>query len=309
MRVLITEKIHESGPQLLTLKGFEVICKFGMSVAELTTEIADVDALIVRSRVQVSREIMMLGKELKVIGMHGIGLDHIDLEAARELGITVLNVTDGNLDSTAELAVSLMLSVARKIVPANNDVKNGSWNTNHFIGTQLKGKTLGIIALGKIGARVAKICSAIGMDVVAFDPYCSAEIASDLKVTLINLDDLVAKADVITVHAPLTSQTKYLIADEEIDKMKNGVIIINAARGGILSEAAVYRGLKNGKIGGMGLDVLEEEPVNKNCDLLQFDNVVITPHIGARTNEAQVYVSQAISEKIANFLLETSSLT
>lgn len=302
MKVLIAEKIHEAGPSYLVEKGLEVIEKYEITEAELEKEIASVDAMIVRSRIKITRQLMACGKKLKVIGMHGIGLDHIDLAAAKELGIVVLNVPDGNVDSTAELTVGLMMSVARRIVPACNDVKNHGWNTNQFIGTQLKGKTLGIIALGKVGIRVARICAAIGMDILAFDPYCSKQDAERLGVSLISLGDLIARSDVITIHAPLTAETKNLIADEQITGMKDGVILINAARGGILSEEAACRGLKSGKIAGIGLDVLVDEPPERDLPLLQFDNVVITPHIGARTQEAQVYVSKSICQKVTEFL-------
>ena len=304
MRVLITEKIHEAGPALLEARGLEVICKYDLSADELTKEIAGVDAMIVRSRIKVTRQLLASGGRLKVVGMHGIGVDHIDLAAAQELGVAVLNVPDGNIDSAAELAVSLMFAVARKVVAANNDVKSGGWNTNHFIGTQLCGKTLGIIALGKIGSRVATVCRAIGMDILVYDPYCSQEHAASLHASLTSLDELLTKADVITIHTPFTPETRHMIADEQIAKMKDGVILINAARGGVLSEQAAVRGLKCGKIGGIGLDVTEEEPPGKDLELLQFDNVTITPHIGARTHEAQVNVSKLISQKIADFLLK-----
>lgn len=304
MRVLVAEKIHDSGIEVLKQNGLEAISRYDMTVDELKIAVSEVDALIIRGRTKINRDILNHAPRLKVIGMHGIGLDHIDLVAANEQGVTVLNVPEGNVDSTAELTMALMFAVARKIVPAVCHVKNGGWNTNQYIGMQLKGKTLGIIALGKIGTRVASIASALGMHVLAFDPHYNGKASNALLTTW---EHLLATADVLTIHAPLTPDTKYLIADEEIARMKNGIIIINAARGGILSEKAAVKGLLSGKIRGIGMDVTETEPPGQECELLQFDNVIVTPHIGARTDEAQVYVSRAITQKVATALIEGPS--
>lgn len=303
MKVLVTEEIHEGGLKYLESKGITVLRRFGISYEELLKEVPHVDALSIRSFLPIDRQVFEKGVNLKVIGMNGIGLNHIDMAAAKEKGIPVINCPDGSLDSVAELAVGLMLSVARNIVSSCEHVKEGGWKKTPYMGTQLRGKTLGIIALGKIGLRVAKICQAMGMEVIAFDPYCTESFAKENNVKLVSLEELVSTADVISIHAPLTPETKGLLGKKEIDKMKKGVIIVNAGRGGIICEEAAYEGLKSGKIGGMGLDVLAVEPPQKVTPLLEFSTVVVTPHLGATTREAQELISKIIAEKVAEVLL------
>jgi D-3-phosphoglycerate dehydrogenase len=303
MKVIITEKIHESGPELLESKGIQVSRRFGITYQELSNEIQDADAIIVRNMIPIDKNLMEKGKKLKAIAMNGIGLNHIDTAYAKEKGIAVINCPEGSIDSVAELTIGIMLSVARKIPSSHQHVKQGGWEKNKYIGTQLKGKTLGVVAIGKIGSRVAKICQAMGMNVIAFDPYCPENIAREMNVKLVSLDELITQSDVITIHAPLTPETKDMLSDEQVAKMKDGVIILNMGRGGILSEQAAYNGLKSGKIGGIGLDVTVAEPPGKDFPLLEFDNVVITPHIGASTKEAQEYISKAVAGKVADILL------
>lgn len=305
MKILVTEKIHEAGLQFMADKGFDVIRRFGITPRELVEEIKDVDGLLVRTRIKITRDILAPAAHLKVIGMHGVGLDHIDLEAAHKQGIQVLNVPGGNVNSVAELTLGLLIAVSRKLCLANQDVRQGGWHTNNFIGHQLSGQVIGILGLGKIGSKVAEICAAIGMKVLAYDPYCLAQTAEQLQVKLLPLEELLAVADVISIHLPLTDQTRHLLDDRLIQKMKPGVIIINAARGGILAEDAAYRGLKAGKIGGLGLDVTEQEPPGPEFKLLEFANVVTVPHIGARTQEAQVFVAKEIAKKMCAYLAQS----
>ncbi len=303
MKVLIAEKIHDDAASVLRKRGIEPVFRFLPSPEELAEALADADGVIVRTKVALPGDIIRRAPKLKAIGMHGIGLDHIDVAAAKERGIAVLSVPGGNTDAVAELAMGLLLSLVRNICPAYNDVRAGHWRADSFLGSQLKDKTLGLIALGRIGLRVAQLCRAFGMRVVAYDPMCPAERAAAEGIALVAAEALYREADVISVHAPLTPETQGMINDAAVASMKDGVIIANLARGGILDEAAMLRGLESGKIRGLCLDVLEQEPPGADHPLLRFPQVVVVPHMGARTVESQQYVGSVIAGKVADALL------
>lgn len=297
MKVIITEAIHDDG--IKYLKRFaEVDCKFGISRIDLISNICNYDGIIVRSDTKIDRKIIDAGNKLKTIGMAGIGLNHIDVDYAIEKKITVYNVQDGSNDSVAELTIALMLNIVRKINPAVNSVKlYNEWDKYGYTGRQLKGMVMGIIALGKIGSRVATMCKTIGMKVIAFDPYTTKEKAATVGVDLVDFNELMARADVISIHAPLTKDTYHLIGEKQINKMKKGAFLLNLGRGGIIDEGVLYKALKDGHLAGAAVDVMEKEPPGQSR-LFKLENFIVTPHIGAGTVEAQQYISMSIVKKV-----------
>lgn len=299
-RVLITEPIDPAG-----VAGFqeyaEVKLAFDADRAELLNIVGDYDALVVRVKHKIDREVIERGARLKVIAMNGIGLNHIDVNCAKEKGIAVLNVPDASNDSVAELTIGLMLNLARRITPAFASVREGEWNKHAFIGHELRGKTLGIIALGKIGSRVAHIAQAMGLDVIAFDPFLTPEAAAALKVELVSLPELLRRADVVSIHAPLTKDTYHLLGAAELAQMKEGAFLVNAGRGGIVDEEALYAALTSGHLGGFAGDVMETEPPGKS-KLFDLPNVVVTPHIGGNTYEAQRRIGLRLVEEIKKII-------
>ncbi|MDK2836485.1 MAG: D-3-phosphoglycerate dehydrogenase / 2-oxoglutarate reductase [Thermosediminibacterales bacterium] len=301
MKVIITEKIHDAGIEILK-KYADVDCKFGISREELLENVEKYDAMIVRVGIQIDKEIIDKGKNLKAIGMAGIGLNHIDVEYAKQKGIGVFNVPDGSNNSVAELTMALMLNIARKVNAAVNSVKfNNEWDKHAYVGRQLKGKVLGILALGKIGSRVAKFAQAFDMKVIAYDPFIDKARAEEINVELVELDELLQRADIVSIHTPLTKQTYHLIGDEQINKMKKGAFLLNLGRGGVVDEESLYKALKEGHLAGAAVDVMEQEPPGKS-KLFELDNFIATPHIGAGTIEAQEYISKSIAEKILSHL-------
>ncbi len=298
-RVIIVEKIDDSGIDLLKSK-FDVDLKIDMTREELLDVIQDYDAIIVRSATLVNSELMEKGKRLKIIGRAGNGIDNIDIPEATKRGIIVANTPDSNSISAGELAIGLMFAQARNITKADKSMREGRWDRNKFEGTELYGKTLGIIGLGRIGSLVATRMKAFGMDAIAYDPYITDERFEQYDVKKCEtLDELLKIADFITIHTPRTEETIGMISYNEIEMMKKGVHITNAARGKIIDEKAAYEGLKNGKIGSMGLDVHEKEPRHES-PLYEFDNVVVTPHIGANTVSAQQNVGKTIAMQVIN---------
>lgn len=301
MKILITEKISNSGIALLK-RYCEVTCKFGISRDELLACIAEYDAMIIRADTKIDRILLDKAKKLKAIGMAGIGLNHIDVDYAKEKNVTVFNVPDGSNESVAELTIGLMLNIVRKVDAAVQDTKEKNvWNKHAFMGRQLKGKVLGIIALGKIGTRVAQFCQVLGMKIIAYDPYLDKTRAAELKVELVSLEELLSQADIISVHAPLTKDTYHLLGTKELKKMKKGAYLINLGRGGIIDEESLYLALKEGHLAGAAVDVMEEEPPGKS-KLFELDNFIVTPHIGAGTVEAQDYIALNIAKKVLNHL-------
>jgi D-3-phosphoglycerate dehydrogenase len=265
--------------------------------------LADRDGLVVRSETKVTAELMDAAPGLRVIGRAGVGVDNIDVPAATARGIVVMNAPDGNTITTAEHTIALLVALARRVPQANLSLKSGKWERKNFIGTELQGKTLGVIGLGRIGRVVAKRAGGLGMKVVAFDPFVVADSARDLEIELQPMDDVLARADFLTVHTPLTAETRGIIGAAAFSKMKDGVRIINCARGGLIDEDSLYQAIKSGKVAGAALDVFESEPPPADHPLLQLDQVIATPHLGASTREAQEGVALTVAEQMRDFLL------
>ncbi len=303
IKVLVADHLSPEGIKILeTEPGLKIDVKTGLSPKDLADIIGPYEGLIVRSSTKVTAEVIAKAKNLKVIGRAGVGLDNVDLEAATKRGIIAMNVPAGNTISAAEHTISLLLSAARKIPQADSSVRAGKWERPKFVGTELFGKTLGVVGLGKIGSEVAKRLQAFGVRVLAFDPFLSAEQAQRLEVQPATLQDVLKNADFITIHTPLTSQTHHLIGAKELALMKRSAIIVNCARGGIVDEAALHQALVNGKLAGAALDVFEQEPLI-DTPLKQLPQVVLTPHLGASTEEAQLNVAIEIAKQVADCLL------
>lgn len=304
-RVLVSDKLSDKGLEVLrAAPGFEVDYRPGLSEAELAEAIGPYHALVIRSGSKVTANVLENARELKVVGRAGVGVDNVDLAAASRRGVIVMNTPGGNSVTTAEHAIALMMSLARHIPQATASMRQGKWEKRRFQGTQLAGKTLGVIGLGNIGRIVADRARGLKMDVVGFDPAMTADQASELGVRLVDLDTLLAEADFVTVHAPLTDATRHLIDDAAFAKMKDGVRLIHAARGGIVDEAALLRALEAGKVAGAALDVFEQEPVDPENPLLRDERVVLTPHLGASTREAQEIVAVQVARQIVAYLTE-----
>jgi len=300
MKILVADEISEKGISILKSSKHEVDVSPGLKEDELVKIIGKYDALIVRSAAKVTRNIIMASR-LKVIGRAGVGVDNIDLEAATEKGVLVMNAPSGNITSTAELAVALMFALLRNVSQADRLMKGQKWEKKKFTGRQLAGKNLGIIGLGKVGAEVAKRALALGMVVIAHDPLVSPELATKLHVRLVSLDALLCEADIITIHTTLTPQTKGMIGKEQIAKMKKSAYLINTARGGIVDEGALFEALNEKRIAGAALDVFTKEPP-EDWKLIVLDSLVATPHLGASTKEAQEEVGSEIAEQIDVYL-------
>ncbi len=290
-----------TGVQKLKDEGFQVDIKPSIVKEELEKIIPEYDAIVVRSRTKVSRHIIERGKRLKVIGRAGAGLDNIDLEAAQENRVPVLNTPKALADSVAELTIGLILALARKISLADRSMKDGKWLKRELRGSLLKRKTLGLIGLGNIGMRVAEIAKDIGMKMLITKRTSpTAELLRILDAKLVPLEKLLRRSDVVSVHVPLTEETDGMIGAREINLMKPGALLVNTSRGRIVDEDALLHALKSGKLGGAGLDVYECEPP-KNLELVRLPNVLCTPHIGAQTHEAQKAASVMIAEKLIQF--------
>lgn len=280
--------------------GITVDVKTGMKPDELKAVIKDYDALIVRSSTKVTAEVIEAATKLSAIGRAGAGVDNIDIPAASKRGIVVMNTPGGNTVTTGEHAIAMMLALARKIPQATASMKAGLWEKSKFMGNEYCNKTLGVIGLGHVGTIVADRAIGLKMNVIACDPFISPEVAEQMGVRLVSMDELYANADFITVHSPLMPETKNLVNADAFAKMKTGVFLIHCARGGIVNEKALYEALKSGKVAGAAIDVFEEEPT-QNMDLIGLDNVICTPHLGASTDEAQTNVAIAIAHQIAAY--------
>ncbi|HOB09106.1 MAG: phosphoglycerate dehydrogenase [Limnochordia bacterium] len=296
-RVLVTDKIRKEGlTPLLDSPGIECVIQ---EVSD-TTDLDTFDALLVRSATKVTDELMAKMPKLKIIARAGVGVDNIDVDAATRRGILVVNAPAGNTISTAEHTFAMMLALARKISPAANSLKSGQWNRSAFQGVELKGKTLGIIGFGRIGSEVAKRALAFDMTVLAYDPFLTKDRAEKRGVKPVSLNELLVKSDIITIHTPLTQETKGLLNMDTLKITKPGVLIVNCARGGIVDEEALKHYLRSGHIAGAALDVYESEPP-QDYELIQMDNVLATPHIAASTKEAQLNVAIIVAEEVRNF--------
>ncbi len=301
-KVLIADALSPQAVAVFKDRGIETVTKTGMSPQELKDVIADFDGLAVRSATKVTKPAIEAAKNLKVIGRAGIGVDTIDVPVATQRGIVVMNTPFGNSITTAEHAIAMMFALARDIPAANTSTQAGKWEKSRFMGVELYGKTLGVIGCGNIGSIVADRALGIKMKVIAYDPFLSAERAVALGVEKVELDELFARADFITLHTPLTDQTRNIIDAAAIAKMKKGVRIINCARGGLVVEADLKAALDSGKVAGAALDVFPVEPAKENI-LFGRDNIVATPHLGASTSEAQENVAVQIAEQMSDFLL------
>ncbi|EEG79013.1 phosphoglycerate dehydrogenase [Dethiobacter alkaliphilus] len=300
MKVLVSDQISDLGVAKLR-ESVAVDVKTDLTPEELEQVIGEYDALVVRSSTKVTRKVLENAGRLKVVGRAGVGVDNIDVEAATERGVIVINAPEGNTISAAEHAIAMMTSLARNIPNASASMKAGEWKRSKFMGVELYNKTLGVVGMGRIGSEVIKRAQAMGMDILAYDPYISAERAEKMGVTLTSTEEIYRKADFITMHTPLTKATKHMISHDELAIMKDGVRIINCARGGLIDEEALYEALKSGKVAGAALDVFEEEPVTCN-PLCELSNVIVTPHLGASTEEAQVNVAVQVAEQVVNAL-------
>lgn len=301
-KILITEKFAEEGLKILTDKGYEVDVRLKVPASELPALVADYDALIVRSATKVNAEVINAAKKLRIIGRAGVSVDNIDVEAATERGIVVCNAPTSNIVSAAEHTMALMMACARNVVQANESVHAGEWSRGKFVGYELYEKTLAIFGLGRIGGLVAERARAFGMNLIGYDPYCSAERAEQLGVTLYeDFSRVLSEADFITVHLPKTEETIDMFGPDEFAKMKDGVILVNAARGGIFNEKSMADFIAAGKIAAVGIDCFAEEPLH-DSPLSEFPNAVLTPHIGAYTKEAQARAGIQIAQYVASGL-------
>jgi D-3-phosphoglycerate dehydrogenase len=294
-KVLVADSIAEEGIQVLSSHA-QVDVKIKLDPSQLKAIIGDYDALIVRSQTKVGAEVIESGKKLKVIGRAGVGIDNIDVDAARS-GIVVVNAPTGNIIAAAEHTIALMLALARNVAQANSCLKAGKWQREELVGTEIRNKTLGIIGLGNVGSEVAKRVQAFEMRIVAHDPFVSKDYARNLKVELMSLDQLLREADFITLHVPLTAATKKLIGSKEMARLKPTARIINCARGGVIDEQALLKALGAGKIAGAAFDVFDHEPVT-DSPLFKEDKIIVTPHLGASTIEAQTSVAKDVATEV-----------
>ncbi|PLX81441.1 MAG: phosphoglycerate dehydrogenase [Desulfuromonas sp.] len=305
MKVIVTDEVSESGLQLLKDDPrVEIDVRLKLPVEQLHQVIGDYDAIITRSGTQVDLPLLQQAHNLKIVARAGVGIDNVDVDAASQRGIIVVNAPFGNTNSAAEHSLALLLSLCRNVPVANASLKSGAWERAPFTGHELKQKTLGVIGLGKVGGRVALRAKAFEMNVITYDPYISEKRAEDFGVKLVDLDDLLRLSDVITVHTPLNQETRGMLGNEQFERMKQGVIIVNCARGGIFDEAATLTALENGKVTGAAFDVWSEEPPQSDVvrRLIEHPKMVVTPHLGANTFEAQKNVAVDVCREILNYI-------
>ncbi len=301
-KVLISDKLSAEAVNIFRNRGIDVDVKTGLTPPELREIIGAYDGLAIRSATKVTRELLDVATNLKVVGRAGIGVDNVDLKSATARGVIVMNTPHGNSITTAEHAIAMMFALARQIPEATASTKAGKWEKNRFMGTELTGKVLGLIGAGNIGSIVADRAHGLHMRVVAYDPFLSEKRALDMGVEKLDLDELLARADFITLHTPMTEATRNILSGEALAKCKRGVRIVNCARGGLIDEAALAEAIISGQVGGAALDVFETEPA-KESPLFGLENVVCTPHLGASTNEAQENVALQVAEQMSDFLL------
>jgi D-3-phosphoglycerate dehydrogenase len=301
-RVLVADDLSAEGVAILRKAGLEVDVRVGMKPDELEAAIAAYDAIAVRSATKVTARVLEKGSRLRVVGRAGVGVDNVDLEAATRRGVVVMNTPGGSSVTVAELALAMMLALSRHIAQATASTRSGKWEKKRFQGHELSGKTLGVVGIGNIGSVVVDRARAMKMHVVAFDPFISAEAAAQIGVELVALDDLWKRADVISLHVPLTDQTRNVVNAGSLARMKKGVLLVNCARGGLVDEPALAEAIASGHVGGAAFDVFEKEPVSPDNPLLKLDGFICTPHLGASTEEAQAAVAVAIAEQLAAYL-------
>ncbi len=302
MKILISDPIHEDGIQIFKDEGFEVEVNTGLSPEDLQKTIKGVDGLVIRSATKVTPELLAAADTLKVVGRAGTGLDNVDIPAATEKGVVVMNTPGQNSNAAAELAMGHIFALSRNIARGHQGVKGGKWEKKKLRGREVKGKTLGIVGMGNIGRILAELAKGVKMNVIGFDPYLSDEDIQARGAEPVSFDDLVARADYISIHVPKTKETAGLFGAETLAKMKEGSYLVNCARGGIVDEAALCDALENGPLSGAALDVYEVEPVPADARIIFADDVVCTPHLGASTFEAQVNVAVAVARQMSAFL-------
>ena len=301
-RVLISDQLSPAAVDIFRQRGVEADVKTGLSKDELLKIIGDYDGLAIRSATKADKDVLAAARKLKVIGRAGIGVDNVDIPAATARGIVVMNTPFGNSITTAEHAIAMMFALARQLPAADQSTQAGKWEKNRFMGVELFAKTLGLIGCGNIGSLVAERAIGLKMKVVAFDPFLSPERAVELGVEKVELDELLARADIITLHTPLTDKTRNILSADALAKTRKGVLIVNCARGGLVDEVALREALDSGQVGGAGFDVFTVEPAKEN-PLFGAENFVATPHLGASTLEAQENVALQVAEQISDYLL------
>jgi D-3-phosphoglycerate dehydrogenase len=306
-KVLIADKLSPAAVAIFKERGVEADVKTGLSKEELLRIVDQYDGIAIRSATKLTADVLKAAKNLKVVGRAGIGVDNVDIPAATAAGVIVMNTPFGNSITTAEHAISLMLALARELPAANASTQSGKWEKNRFMGVEITGKVLGLIGAGNIGSIVADRAKGLKMRVIAYDPFLSQDRANDLGIEKVELNDLLARADFITLHVPMTAETKNILSADAIAKTKKGVRIINCARGGLIDELALKTALDNGHVAGAALDVFEIEPAKENI-LFGNEKVIATPHLGASTSEAQENVALQVAEQISDFLL-TGAIT
>ena len=302
VKVLVSDPIDEEGVKMLREAGLTVDLRTDITAEELKKVIGGYDAIVVRSRTKLTEEVLKKATSLKAIARAGVGLDNIDTRYAKEKGVEVFNSPEAPCNAVAELVIGVMLTMARHISVADSMMKQGRWEKNRLTGIELSGRTLGVIGFGRIGYMVGKKARALGMEVLAYDVLMDKlrRFVEEIGANDVDLETLLAESDFITVHVPLLPQTKHMISTKQFEKMKNGVYVVNAARGGIVDEAALKEALDDGKVAGAALDVFEQEP-SPDPDLVRRRNVVCTPHIGAGSVEAQLGNSTIVAEKFIKF--------
>jgi D-3-phosphoglycerate dehydrogenase / 2-oxoglutarate reductase len=301
--ILVSDNVHPSALDVLRAENLPFTAPGQMKREDAIAALPDADALIIRSATKADADFLSHAAKLKVIARAGVGVDNVDVAEATRRGIVVMNTPDGNTISTAEHTFALMLALARQIPQAHASLVAGRWDRKLFMGLELRGKTLGVVGFGRIGRAVAKRAIAFDMNVVAFDPYIPADVAADLGVTLVTLDELFAQADFVSFHTLLTDETRAMINAESLTKMKRGVRLVNAARGALINEADLATALKTGHVAGAALDVFQNEPVEEGNPLIGLDNVVHTPHLAASTEDAQTVVAVEAAQLVADALL------
>ncbi|MBQ8699864.1 MAG: phosphoglycerate dehydrogenase, partial [Schwartzia sp.] len=298
MKVLAADGVSARGIEILREAGFEVDVKDKISADELVATIGDYDALIVRSASKVTKDVLAAAKNLKIIGRAGVGVDNIDVPEATNRGINVINSPGGNTTAATEHTMGMMLAMARHIAVANETTQKGEWNRKKYTGVELMGKTLGIVGLGRIGSGIAKRAAAFGMTVIGYDPYVNEERAQAMGLELVDMDGIISRSDFVTVHMPLTTETRNMFNKDNIAKMKKGVRFVNCARGGIINEQDLADAVKSGQVAGAAVDVFTSEPLAEDNPLRGVPGITLTPHLGASTVEAQIGVSIDVAEGI-----------
>jgi D-3-phosphoglycerate dehydrogenase / 2-oxoglutarate reductase len=301
-RVLVTDKLAEEGLDLLRAEpGLEVVVSTKLDTAGLRAALAEADGIVIRSGTQLTHDVLHDQARLKVIVRAGVGVDNIDVTTATRQGMVVMNTPGGNTVSTAEHTIALILALSRNVAKANDSLKAGKWDRNKFTGTQLGGKTLGVVGLGRVGLAVAKRAQGFDMEVIGFDPFLSHERAAEYGIQSVSLEEMWSRCDFITVHTPLSDETRNIIGADALSKVKPGVRIVNCARGGLIDEAALLEALNAGKVAGAAIDVFEPEPPRADHPLVKHPNVLVTPHLGASTEEAQISVAVEAARLLIDF--------